>query len=168
MNRFLIILSIALFMGLSHSAQAQYKTAVGLRLGSPFSLSLKHFVSEPLAIEVYLGTRGYNFSLRTTNVSAALQFHKPLDLGDELDGLHYYFGAGASAFFWSYGGLFDSGFGNSSFGLQGYAGLDYSFASVPVNLSLDWIPTIFLNTDYVSGFGAGYGSLSVRYILGDN
>lgn len=164
------VLSVVLFTATTNSVKAQYKTAVGLRLGSPFSLSLKHFVSEPLAVEVYLGTRGYAYSLRTTNVSAALQFHKPLDLGlgDEFDGLHYYFGAGASAFFWSYGGLFEAGFGNRSFGLQGYAGLDYSFASVPVNISLDWIPTIFLNTDFVSGFGAGYGSLSIRYILGDN
>ncbi|MEM7372446.1 MAG: hypothetical protein AAF587_27750 [Bacteroidota bacterium] len=153
-------------IGTTNSVKAQYKTAIGLRLGSPLSISLKHFLREPLALEVYVGTRGYTSSLRTANVSAALQFHKPLELIDELDGLHYYLGVGASAFFWSYGGLFDGiNFSDNSIGIQGYAGLDYAFASTPINLSLDWSPTIFLNTDYVRGFGLGYGSLSIRYIF---
>ena len=43
-------------------------------------------------------------------------------------------------------------------------GLQYTFDDVPVNVSLDWVPTVFL-TGYISGAGLGYGSLAVRYVL---
>ena len=52
----------------------------------------------------------------------------------------------------------------TSFGIQGYLGLDYAFEDIPLNITADWIPTIFLN-GFGSGFGAGYGTLGVRYIL---
>ncbi|MEL7532846.1 MAG: hypothetical protein AAFN10_16120 [Bacteroidota bacterium] len=36
----------------------------------------------------------------------------------------------------------------------------------PINVSIDWTPSIFLGNGYYSGLGIGYGTLSVRYILG--
>ena len=154
------------------SLQAQdYQSAVGLRLGSPVSISYKTFLGDsPNALEVFAGTRGERTSSfigdigwRWYNVGAAYQIHKPLELGD-LEGLSWYWGAGGSAFFWS----FDEGFGigetTTSFAVQGYIGLDYSFANTPISLTLDWVPTILLN-GFDSGFGADFGALGVRYIF---
>lgn len=162
----LFSLFFALCICTAFKAQAQYRTAVGLRLGSPLSLSVKHFISDPVALEAYVGTRGYSF-YRWTNVSAAVQIHKPLDLGGDFEGLSYYYGVGASVFFWNYNdGFFYGTAGTTNFGVQGYLGIDYALGDLPLNLSLDWIPTFFVGNAFLSGFGAGYGSLGVRYILG--
>jgi hypothetical protein len=47
---------------------------------------------------------------------------------------------------------------------MGVIGLDYKFSEIPLNLSVDWMPTYFLG-GYIGGFGGGYGSLSARYVL---
>lgn len=152
-------------MLLSQAAQAQYKTAVGLRLGYPTSATIKYFANETLAFEAYVGTRGFG-TYRWNNVSAALQIHRPVDFIEELEGLNYYFGGGATVFFWSFEGFTGTGFGTTSLGVQGYLGLDYAFEDVPINLSVDWIPTVFVGDSFTTGFGGGYGTIAVRYILG--
>ena len=60
-------------------------------------------------------------------------------------------------------GFFEPG-SSTSFGIQGYLGLDYTFEDLPLNLTVDWIPTIFLN-GFNNGFGGSYGSLGIRYVL---
>lgn len=147
---------------LSHG-QNNYNTGVGLRLGSPVSVSLKHFFSEAIAGEAYLGTRGYS-GYRWTNISAALQWHKPIE---SVEGLNWYLGGGASIFFWSFNNnfFFSENFNTTTFGLQGYLGLEYIFEGFPISLTADWVPTIFIN-GFTSGFGAGFGSLGIRYVFG--
>jgi hypothetical protein len=163
MKGFQSFLVLTLFVFLSaQSVQAQsseYKTAIGARLGYPFSLSLKHFISEKGAVEVFAGYRGYSF-YSWFNVGGTYQHHFPLE---GVDGLRWYVGGGASAFFWRYDDNF-IGDGNTSFGVLGVGGLDYKFADYPVNISVDWMPLFFLN-GYGNGFGGGYGALSLRYTL---
>lgn len=154
---------MALMFCFSNSAEAQtYQTALGLRLGYPLAITAKHFFNENSAVEAYVGTRGYS-TYRWTNVSAAYQYHKPIA---GVDGLQWYVGGGASVFFWGYKNSFIGAddYNNTTFGVQGYLGLDYAFDSVPINLSVDWVPTYFFS-GFGSGFGGGYGSLAVRYIL---
>ena len=142
--------------------QAQnYKFAAGLRLGYPSAATIKLFVSENHALEVYAGTRGYS-GFRWTNVSAAYQVHSnPID---GLGGLKWYTGVGGSVFFWNFGdGLFGD---TSSYGLQGYAGLEYVFDDIPLSISVDWIPTYFLGDEFsLTGFDGDYGTVGVRYII---
>jgi len=152
-------LLLACLLTTSISAQS-YKSAVGARLGYPLSASFKTFISENNAIEVYAGFRGYTSS-RWVSVSGAYQRHAPLD--DLLEGLNWYFGGGASVYFWSYD--FGGDFANTSVGVQGYLGLDYKFAGTPLNLSVDWVPSLFLGNGFFTGFGGGYGSLGVRYVF---
>ena len=137
-----------------------YKSAIGARLGYPLSASYKTFLSESNAVEVYLGTRGFS-TYRWVNLSAAYLIHRPIP---DLDGLQWYFGAGASVFFWNWDTGFGEGQSTATIGLQGYLGLDYAFPSTPINLTVDWVPTIFLN-GFGNGFNGGYGSVGVRYIL---
>ncbi len=159
------LIAILLVLGMcSFSAFSQeYKTAFGARLGYPLAASFKYFHNESNAIEVYAGSRGYS-TYRWFNASVAYQIHKPTNIGG-LEALYYYFGAGGSVFFWNFDNVFigDSGT-TTSFGIQGYLGLDYAFHSLPINISVDWIPTFFLN-GFDSGFGAGFGTFAVRYVI---
>jgi hypothetical protein len=142
-------------------SQSNYKSAIGLRLGSPISVSYKQFISEPGAIEVFAGFRGYG-SYSWFNVGGLYQYHKPFP---NAEGLQWYFGGGAAAYFFNYDfdlpGEDDT---NLSLAILLNLGLDYKFANAPVNLSLDWVPAIFIG-GYLGGFGAGYGALSARYTL---
>ena len=160
----IIITSILVFVSaFVYQLNAQdYQTAIGARLGYPLSASIKHFITENNALEFYVGSRWYN-RYRWANVSGAYLIHFPIE---EVDGLKWYAGAGASIYFWGFDKGFADNSSNTSIGLQGYLGLEYTFDEVPINLSVDWIPTIFLNGYYESSrFGGGYGSLAVRYVL---
>lgn len=143
----------------SFNAQAQnYKSAVGLRLGTPLSASYKLFINESSAIEGYASFRSFS-GYSWFSVNGAYQIHKPIA---QVDGLNYYFGGGAGVYFWS----FDFGGNNATttLGIQGYLGLDYTFEDLPINLTVDWVPTFFVN-GFTSGFGAGFGSVGIRYTL---
>ncbi|MEN0050689.1 MAG: hypothetical protein AAF806_26725 [Bacteroidota bacterium] len=147
---------------LTNSVSAQsYKSAVGARLGYPLSASFKTFINDSDAIEVYAGFRGFSTS-RWVSVSGAYQKHD--ELSDVLEGLSWYYGGGASVYFWTYD--FSNDFANTSIGIQGYIGLDYKFSETPLSLSIDWIPSLFLGrTGIANNFGGGYGSLGVRYVF---
>ncbi len=159
---FLVSICAIAFFALPQHAQAQYyQTAVGARLGSPIAASLKHFLNENGAVEGYVGFRGFS-TYSWVSIGASYQYHKPIDA---VDGLQWYFGAGGVVSFWNFKNTF---FGDSStgtvLGVQGFLGLDYTFSDAPVNLSADWVPTIWFS-GFSSGFGGGFGALAVRYIL---
>lgn len=148
------------------SLQAQdYQKAIGLRFGYPVSLSYKMFLNgSNNAVEAFVNYRSrkvFSYGWTRVGIGGAYQVHNPIA---SVYGLQWYYGGGASLYFWSY----DDGFAdfddeaNISFGIQGYLGLDYTFPNAPVNLSIDWVPTIFIN-GYGSGFGAGGGALAARY-----
>ncbi len=156
------ILFCLLFVGFSTVATAQqnYSSAVGARFGYPLSASYKKFISEPGAIEAYVGLRG-NTAWTWVSISAAYLHHKELEI-ENISGLNWYFGGGGSVYFWNY--KFSTDIASTTLGLQGYIGLEYTFDDLPLTVTLDWVPTIFLNS-YVDSFGGGYGGLGVRYIL---
>lgn len=164
MKKLIFISFVFTFLFSGHQVTAQqFKTAIGARLGYPLSASFKTHLNESNAIEIIAGTRGYS-GYRWWNVSAAYQIHKPLEI-DGIEGLQYYFGAGASAYFWSFDEvLFDDS--SITFGAQGYVGAQYTFEDVPISVTIDWVPTIFFS-GFISGFGGGYGGIGVRYVLGD-
>ena len=120
----LTFLLSSLFLVKEVSAQ-EFSSAIGARLGYPLSLSYKTFISENAAVEVIGGTRGWS-GYRWFNVGAAYQQHQALDLGD-LEGVTWYWGAGGSIYFWNWDNDFINPGDNTSFGLQGYLGLIYTF-----------------------------------------
>lgn len=162
MKKFTFSIIFFIVMGCVNMAFAQgaYDSAIGLRFGSPLAISYKKFVKDDIAAEGYLAFRsfsGYSF----TSVALSAQKHNPIS---EVENLSWYYGAGAGLFFYSFDNDFVTDSGSLGIGLQGYLGLDYAFSEIPLNLSIDWIPTIFIS-GFGSGFGAGYGTLSARYIL---
>ena len=172
MKKLLRTTAVLLLLASSITTNAQnYKMSVGARLGSPISASFKLFVSDANAVEVFANYRSDkvstiygNYGWSWFGVGASYQMHADLDI---MDGLQWYYGAGVSALYYDYGdsGYYDN-YDNISFGLQGNLGLDYKFANAPVNLSLDWVPTYYIN-GFINGFGAGYGALSVRYVISE-
>ncbi len=146
------------------AAGSTYKTAAGIRLGYPLSASIKQFITDDHALEVYLGTRGFGYG-RWINVSGAYLIHSELD--EVLEGLKWYAGFGGSAYFWNYNNSFvlSNDFSNRSFGVQGYLGLDFKLKGEPINVSIDWIPTLFLGRVNLNAFSVRYGSVGVRYVL---
>jgi hypothetical protein len=144
MKRILFVSLITIAICFVNSVNAQdYKTALGVRLSSQTamqnnSISIKHFISEKTAIEG-LFTFGDPLAL-----GVLLEFHKPLSAS----GLTYFYGGGG------YLGFVKKVNTNTqktttdpNFGAQGVIGLDYKFANVPLNLSLDWKPELNIVSD---------------------
>lgn len=147
------------FLGTTLSAQ-NYQSAVGVRLGDPLAASYKFFISETSAIELTGAFSPHN-GYTLMGVGGTYQFHN--DLSASVEGLQWFYGGGGTLYYTRWSSEYSSG-GSSQFTLHGSLGLDYRFADAPVNASLDWQPTFFLNG---GGFYGGYGALSVRYILGE-
>ncbi len=147
------------------NAQSDYKSAIGLRFGSGYydlvSATYKTFISEPGAIELTLGFRGYGvpgYSWFNLAVSGAYEHHFDIK---PVDGLKWFLGAGviASNTFSSYDTY--SGVG---LGIFPTAGVDYKFASIPLNLSVDIRPTFNIIDPY-AGYNRFYGNgaFAARY-----
>jgi len=154
---FILIVGFSMLF-LSNSLAQNYKTAVGARIGYPLTLSGKYFINESIAVEGNLGLRAFS-GYSWVALSAAGLKHKPLDV---LDGLNWYYGAGLSVYFWRFDQI--NTLSSSSLGLQGYVGLDYTFKKSPINVTIDWTPTFFIN-GYTSGLGTRFGGLGIRYTL---
>jgi hypothetical protein len=138
-----------------------YKMAVGLRLGYPTSISLKYLPSEKKQLELFAGYRGFTY-YSWTMLGATYSKYVPIK---EIEGLSWFAGGGASVYLWSWkSNWFGSTGAGTSFGILAHGGVDYRFKDMPLNLSLDWMPSFFLN-GYGSGFAGGYGALSARYVF---
>jgi hypothetical protein len=119
------------------SAQ-DYKTALGVRLSSSSamvnnSISLKHFLNEKTAVEA-LFSFGDPLAL-----GALVEMHKPLGTS----GIQWFYGGGGYiAFVKTYNTTKAKDETDVNFGAQGVIGMDYKFANIPLNLSLDWKPEL--------------------------
>ena len=144
---------VMLFMIAAVSQAQDYNASAGLRLGYPWAVSYKKFVSSSSAFEAFAGFRGYSGFNNVLNIGLLYQIHKDID---SVDRLKWYYG---------FGGNLSLGGGYSSIGISGNIGLDYSFSDAPVNISLDWVPTFILGKASYNGFGGDFGGLTARYIL---
>ncbi|HEY8687835.1 MAG TPA: hypothetical protein VIM07_01270, partial [Chitinophagaceae bacterium] len=55
--------------------------------------------------------------------------------------------------------------GATSIGVDGVLGLDYKIPSAPLNLSLDWQPSIEFGNGFNNGFSGNWGGIAIRYVL---
>lgn len=154
--KFLASSIIILFL-FSSSAKAQdnigsheYKTALGVKF-YPGAVSLKHFIKPKAALEGlgYFWNRGFR-------VTGLYEFHNDIN---GVEGLKWYVGPGAHVGFYN-----SKHGGGSSFGVDGVIGLDYKIREAPINLSVDWQPSIEFNGAY-DGFSGNWGGLAIRYVF---
>ena len=150
---FVLVLAVVLF---SAGAQAQsrsansssYRTALGVKVWDGGGISLKHFFNERNAGELiaYFWRRGVRFT-------GLYEIHGDIN---GAQGLKWYIGPGAHI------GSYGREYGDGVFiGLDGVVGLDYKFNGAPINVSLDWQPSIEFGTD--RGFVGSWGGLGIRY-----
>jgi hypothetical protein len=139
MKKIIVSVFCLFAIGLVTSVSAQdYKTALGVRLSNAApmvnnSITLKHFINQSTAVEA-LFSFGEPLAL-----GALLELHKPLST----PGLQWFYGGGGYlAFVKSFNTTKNRDETNTNFGAQGVVGLDYKFANVPLNLSLDWKPEL--------------------------
>jgi hypothetical protein len=153
-----IFLSIAIATMLTGAISAQdYKTSLGLRAGVPYGLTVKHFVSQSNAIEAMASSRWGG--LIVTGL-----FENEHWTG-EFPGLNWFWGFGGHAGFWNAGAnpYIDATYTGAVIGLDAILGLEYTFDEIPLNLSLDVLPT--LNLIGTTGWGGFNGALSIRYVF---
>ncbi len=152
MKKVFLLLIAAVTFSVSLKAQDEegttgYKNAVGIRLSSSVptvksGITFKHFFNNN-AVEGIL-----SFGDGSTAICGLYEVHKPF----ATDNLQWLIGFGGYV-----------GFGNktSNVGAAGIVGIDYKFADLPLNLTLDWKPE--LNIVSKVGFeGSGVG-FSARF-----
>jgi len=141
------------------SSNAQdYTTGIGVRGGFYNGLTIKHFISERAAIEGIISSRWKGF-----NITGLYEIHQQ---AFDVAHLNWYYGAGGHIGFWkgkdvSWGDNREDDY--TVVGIDGILGIEYNFQEIPINLSLDWKPT--MNIIGYSGFWGDGGALSIRYIF---
>ena len=155
----LLFAFLLLVIGSTTSQAQAYKSALGLRVGYPLSITYKKNTSERKALEFFGGIRPYK-GYNEIRFNAALQIHNPL--GDS-NNFRWYYGAGAGVALYSFDNA-GSGNNGASVTASGYLGVELTFDELPLNFTLDWVPTLYIG-GFGSGFGAGYGALAIRYVL---
>ena len=156
MKRSFLFLIACILISASQLKAQDYKTALGIRLSSEGpainnSVSFKHFLNPKLAVEGL-----FTFDKRAA-IGALLEIHNPMQ---STQGLQWFYGAGAYLGFDSDKTHTD----RALMGAQGIVGLDYKFANLPLNLSLDWKPELNI-IDNINFEPAAVG-FTIRFTFG--
>ncbi|QES89717.1 hypothetical protein [Rhizosphaericola mali] len=146
------ILSVAvLFFAHYSQAQSTYHQALGARFIGGTTISYKNYISDNnLEFQGSFWKHGFRFA-------GLYEFNYAIE---GVDGLNFILGPGAHLGFWNkeYKDKKDAG---TEFGIDGIIGLDYKIPSVPINLSVDWQPSIVLAGG--SDFTPNMGGIGIRY-----
>jgi hypothetical protein len=144
----LALFIVAVSQAQSHSSSGySYTTGLGVKVWDGGGISLKHFFDKNAGeLIAYFWNRGVRFT-------GLYEIHGPIS---GAEGLKWYIGPGAHI------GFYNSKYGDGAFiGIDGVIGLDYKFDGAPINISLDWQPSIEFGTG--RGFEGGWGGLGIRY-----
>jgi len=156
MKKGIVLLILSVVISINSNAQGEYETAAGIRGGFYRGVTIKHFMSNKVALEGLLATR-YN----GINLTGLIEFHNQ---AFNTERLNWYYGVGGhiglynSAYYSYYGS--GTGYG-TSIGLDGILGIEYTLDFIPINIGLDWKPMFNLIGGYY--FNGDSGALSVRY-----
>jgi hypothetical protein len=154
MKKALIILLLAGLLNFTLKAQ-DYKTSLGLRAGYPYGLTIKHFVSEANAFEGILAANWGGF--------VAIALYENEHWTGHYPGFNWFWGLGAHIGSWDNNPHVRSTYTGSIFGVDGIVGLEYTFDEIPLNLSLDLLPSVNLIGD--TNWGGIFSALSIRYVF---
>jgi hypothetical protein len=134
-----------------------YKSSIGAKVGYGLVASYKTFFNEKNGIDIFGGIHWGGSLMGGANYS----IHADIK---SVDNLRWYYGGGANFFAWTAGT-----YNWAEVGISGNVGLEYTFEDIPLNISLDYVPTFVVyetdDFDNVRRFRSGYGALTARYIL---
>ncbi len=154
MKKSCLIIATLFILGITVNAQ-DYKTSLGLRAGFPYGLTVKHFLNETNAVEGIAASSWGGF------VVTALYENEHWT--GQYPGLNWFWGFGAHIGFWDNNQYIDDANVGSVLGADFTVGLEYTFDEIPLNLSLDIMPSI--NLIGYTGWGGIHGGLSIRYVF---
>lgn len=127
MKKLIIAFVLAVcFIG-AGNAQVSKKT-IGVRFGNGAELSYQHPLGAAHRVELDLGFNSNVFVL-------AGIYHWVWELSDLADGVNWYAGGGGVV------GIYGSSF---ALGVVGQVGIEYNFEKIPLLLSLDYRPGIYI------------------------
>jgi hypothetical protein len=139
-------------VSVAHGQGAPYDQAIGIKIPAGFSVTYKQFISDTHSIEAQA-----SFWQKGFRLSGLYEFN--FYTFDGVPNLGWFVGGGAHIGTWNskYKEEYDS---NVDFGIDGIIGLDYKFPDLPLNLSVDWQPSLAL---IGSNFSPAYGGIGIRY-----
>lgn len=151
---FTLITGVALLTMSTSNVKAQdYKNAIGGRFGSYNGVTFKTGLNKNAMLEL-IGNFRSSKNVNYFQLTGLYEVYNPIG---GAPGLNWYYGGGASV-----GSMKVKGFdGDVYLGVNGVLGLDYKFKGAPINLSLDWIPTLRLTPD--TDFYSGDVGLGIRF-----
>jgi hypothetical protein len=150
MNIRLVLSAFFSVLAITCVAQSSYERSIGLRFGTGHydwvGASYKQFIDADAAVEFNLGFsgnekrwEGSDWDWSALSLSGSYQYHVDIP---EVPGLKWFVGGGLSL----YQGFSDmsdfSGFGAALFPL---GGADYKFGNMPLNVTADLRPTIYID-----------------------
>ena len=166
-----IILSAIMLIGLAFTAEAQTisKNALGLRLGGNNGfggeISYQRGLSKNNRLELDLGWRNrsnYNdndYDDNAIKLAALYQWVWNID-----GGFNWYAGVGGGVGNYSYDDSDDKRYSDTFVFAAGDIGIEYNFSEAPIQLSLDFRPEFYFNSDNYreDNFGPDV-ALGIRY-----
>ena len=135
----------------SLAAGQMYDAAAGLRGGTGATVSYKKFLGRTLALEGIVGSFNRDNDYNYFGTSILFEKHTDANLGR----LQWYWGLGPYL-------TFTKDF--TGFGLMGALGMDYSFESIPIDITLDWTPRLRITGASGKLFTRSAG-VGIRYII---
>lgn len=161
MKKILFVFALCIGIFSMNNASAQdYKSGIGLRLSSPIAASYKTFLNDAGAVELLVGIRSYGLiGYRNTSFYFGGLYQHHFDISS-VDGLRWYIGGGAIGQVHSYSFTNNTNF-YLNLALNG--GVEYTFADIPLAVSVDYIPLIGVLGG--GGFYGGWAAASARYII---
>ena len=147
------ILGVSLFFCFSGYSQANYDQAIGVRLIGGTTISYKNYFSNNNNVELQV-----SFWKHGTRVAGLYEFNYPIS---GMNGLNFILGPGVHFGRWNKTYRDNHENKGSEFGIDGIIGLDYGFPKIPINISVDWQPSIILSGG--SDFTPNLGGIGLRY-----
>lgn len=148
-----MIAAAALLVSTTEVKAQGYKNAIGGRFGEANGVSFKTGLNKNAMLELIANFRS-NKNVDYFRITGLYEVYNPIN---GAEGLSWYYGGGATL-----GSVKVKGYdGDLYLGANGVIGLDYKFRGAPINLSLDWIPTLQLTPD--TDFYSGDIGLGVRF-----
>lgn len=155
---FVVVLALTTLTVNAQNLSDHYHTALGLKVwGDGGGVSLKHVVGNNHALEGI----GY-FWRGGARITGLYEFHFDIP---GAPGLKWYIGPGVHVGIYNryyFDRYYNNGRTSGTYvGIDGVIGLDYKFNGVPINISLDWQPSLEFGDN--QGFMGSWGGLGVRY-----
>src|SRR5690606_5888161 len=151
-------MGIVTWQGAAAQESSTYTRGIGGRFGVANGITYKHFINDSHAIDGILNFQG-NRSFTIFKLLGLYEIHQPINFVD-VEGLRWYYCFGGGLCSYRY---IDTDGSGMAWSFDVAIGLDYKIPATPINLSLDWKPTMELTPE--SGVRFDGIGLSIRFVL---